>query len=100
MQKASLLWEYDDVIQWLQKIAVKKGYVVESADCVEGIIKAHKKHDLFSRVKKLDIKVQKIDLQITNIELMVNNNEKPYDTPSSPDEIEEQNLISTIYKHF
>jgi hypothetical protein len=100
MKSNSFFCPYDSVFKLLQIILERKGYVVSSANIIDGRIKSHSKKSLFKKPKTLDIKVFKLDQHATGITLMVNSNASVFSNPLNADEYEEERLNNSIDKYF
>jgi len=95
-----LQYPVDKVFNRLQKLLVKKGFVIISCNEMQGKIVAHKRRFLQNKIK-VDINTSKINDSSTRVELSIEEqptifSKKPVDDGKE----NEQELWNTIYNYF
>jgi len=99
METALVQYPVEKVFHRLQKILVKKGFVILSSSEMQGKIKAHKRRFL-QKSLLLDINTSKIDDRATRVDLTLKEEPNLFSKKVTDDKKPEKELWNSIYGYF
>ena len=90
MKSASFFCPYNSVFKVVRIAVERKGYIISFENTGEGLLKAHKRKNIFEKPKILDMMIYRIDHHSTGVRLMINSNARVFDRPLTGNEREEE----------